>query len=393
MTAGKILILSVDRDDDIGYKAGVNSPVVGRENCLDTATRLGIADPEDSDTNAIFQAIKTYDEFLEKGEDVEIAIIGGNHMNMLDGDRRIAELLEEVIADTGVESCIMISDSVEDEFVLPIIQSYLKISGVVRVVIKQLPNIEGTYYIINKLFNDPKIARSVLVPIALAMILYVMVAIISDEIQAILVVIGIIGVYLLIKGFDLDEYIGYIYSCLVDSLHKGQISFATYIMAGILVVCGVIAGFVSVIVYYPISGNADLSHNITTFLYEAITWLVAAGLLATTGKTIKYVQSKRKSLSRMFVLPFFVVAIGMMMYGTVIYYLSLSPNEPFMFTSAEGIVAIILMTFAGLVVAFTGIHYRLVIQRYVLDWIERKKQQEAEANEKWRTPVYKKIKY
>jgi hypothetical protein len=64
-----------------------------------------------------------------------------------------------------------------------------------------------------------------------------------------------------------------------------------------------------------------------------------------------------------------------------------------MFTAIEGIVAIILLTFAGLVVAFTGIHYRLLIQRHVLDWIERKRQQEAEANEKWRTPVYKKIKY
>ncbi|HJK28332.1 MAG TPA: DUF373 family protein, partial [Methanocorpusculum sp.] len=116
MTAGRTLILSVDRDDDIGYKAGVMSPAVGREACLDAATRLGIADPEDSDTNAIFQAIKTYDELAAKGADVEVAVIGGNHMNMLEGDRRIAELLEKVVAETGVENCILISDGAEDEF-------------------------------------------------------------------------------------------------------------------------------------------------------------------------------------------------------------------------------------------------------------------------------------
>ena len=65
------------------------SPAVGREACLDAATRLGIADPEDSDTNAIFQAIKTYDELAAKGADVEVAVIGGNHMNMLEGDRSL----------------------------------------------------------------------------------------------------------------------------------------------------------------------------------------------------------------------------------------------------------------------------------------------------------------
>jgi putative membrane protein len=391
MTAGRTLILSVDRDDDIGYKAGVVSPVVGREACLDVATRLGIADPEDSDTNAIFQAIRTYDDLLEKGEDVEIAVIGGNHLNMIEGDSRIAELLNEVVANTGVENCILISDSAEDEFVLPIIQSHLKISGVVRVVIKQLPNIEGTYYIIKKLFNDPKIARSVLVPIALAMILYVIVSLVSEELPAMLVVIGIIGVYLLIKGLDLDEYIGYIYYGLIDSFHKGQMSFVAYIIAGILIICGIISGFVRVITYYPISGDAGLLYNIMTFTYEIIIWLAIAGLLATAGKITDYVQNERKALARMFIVPFFVVAISMIMYGAVIYFLSILPGEASPFNAAEGIAAIILLTLAGLAVAFMGIYYQSRIQRYVFDWIERKKRQEMD--EKGRAPVYKKIKY
>src|SRR5690606_32037948 len=103
------------------------------------------------DTNAIFQAIKTYDQLKAEGEDVEVAVIGGNHMNMLEGDRRIGELLEQVIGITGSTDCILISDGAEDEYVLPIIQSHLKVASVVRVIIKQLPNIEGTYYIIKKL--------------------------------------------------------------------------------------------------------------------------------------------------------------------------------------------------------------------------------------------------
>ncbi|MDU9376639.1 hypothetical protein McpSp1_12620 [Methanocorpusculaceae archaeon Sp1] len=393
MTAGRILILSVDRDDDIGYKAGVTSPVVGREACLDAATRLGIADPEDSDTNAIFQAIKTYDELKGKGEDVEVAVIGGNHMNMLEGDRRIAELLEDLVAQTGVESCVLISDGAEDEFVLPIIQSHLKVAGVVRVVIKQLPNIEGTYYIIKKLFNDPKISRSVLVPIALAMILYVAASLLSPEIPAMLVVIGIIGVYLLIKGFDLDEYVGYIYYGFVDSFHKGRISFVAYAIAGILTLCGVIAGLMSIVTYYPVTGDAGLLYNVMTFLYGAVVWMVVAGLVAVAGKIADCVQNERAALARMFVVPFFIVALGMIVYGAVIYFLSISPIEPFPFTTTEGVIAIILLTLAGLIVAFTGIYYRPLVQRYVLAWIDRKMRQDKEDEEKTHAPVYKKIKY
>lgn len=393
MTTGRTLILSVDRDDDIGYKAGITSPVVGREACLNAATRLGIADPEDSDTNAIFQAIKTYDDLQGKGEDVEIAVIGGNHMNMLEGDRRIAELLEDVVAKTSVTKCILISDGAEDEFVLPIIQSHLKISGVVRVVIKQLPNIEGTYYIIKKLFNDPKIARSVLVPIALAMILYVAASLLDPKIPAALVVIGIIGVYLLIKGFDLDEYVGYIYYGLVDSFRKGRISFMAYIIAGILVLCGIISGLMSIITYYPITGDAGVLYNIMTFLYGSIVWIMAAGLLATAGKITDCVQNERTALARMFVVPFFVVALGMIIYGAVIYFLSISPIEPFLFDATQGVIAIILLTLAGLIVAFTGIYYRPLVQQYVLAWIDRKMRQDAEVDERSRAPVYKRIKY
>ena len=39
------LILSVDRDDDVGYKAKVDTPVIGREACLEAAQKLGTAKP------------------------------------------------------------------------------------------------------------------------------------------------------------------------------------------------------------------------------------------------------------------------------------------------------------------------------------------------------------
>ncbi|MEA5036695.1 hypothetical protein SDC9_25399 [bioreactor metagenome] len=392
--SARTLILSIDRDDDVGYKAGVESPAVGRDACLDAATRLGIADPEDSDTNAIFQAIKTYDQLKANGEDVEVAVIGGNHMNMLEGDRRIGELLEQVIGITGVTECILISDGAEDEYVLPIIQSHLKVASVVRVIIKQLPNIEGTYYIIKKLMNDPKIARSVLLPVGLVLLLYALVALLAPGVSAVLVAVGIIGLYLLFKGFNFDQYFGYVWHAVTESFRKGQFSFIAYLVAVILVIAGIISGLMSVITNYPNSGDVGILYLGLTFLYGALIWVIAAGLVGSAGKITDYIQNYQAGISRIFVVPFFFVAIGMIAYGAVIYFLSISPVEPFPFTTTDGIIAMMLLTIAGLGVAFLGIYLRPRVQKKVRAWIEMKlKLEEDETNGKKGRPVYKKVKY
>src|ERR671918_1126943 len=73
----KILVLCIDRDDDIGSKGSVETPIVGRNCCIDAGIRLAIEDPEDSDVNAIFAAIKAYEELLSKGYDSEVAVVAG----------------------------------------------------------------------------------------------------------------------------------------------------------------------------------------------------------------------------------------------------------------------------------------------------------------------------
>jgi len=74
----KVLILSVDRDDDFGAKAGLNSPFIGRQANLDAALGLGLKDPEDSDINTILAAISIYEEMVKKGMDAEVATICGS---------------------------------------------------------------------------------------------------------------------------------------------------------------------------------------------------------------------------------------------------------------------------------------------------------------------------
>ena len=56
--SNKLLVICVDRDNDVGEKAGIITPVIGRDKCIEAAQRLALEDPEDADSNSIFSAIK-----------------------------------------------------------------------------------------------------------------------------------------------------------------------------------------------------------------------------------------------------------------------------------------------------------------------------------------------
>jgi len=50
------LVIAVDRDDDLGRKTGIQSPVIGRRANIEAAVKLALADPEESDVNTMFLA-------------------------------------------------------------------------------------------------------------------------------------------------------------------------------------------------------------------------------------------------------------------------------------------------------------------------------------------------
>ena len=92
----RVLVLTVDRDNDLGIKTSIRGPVVGRRQVLTAALKLGIADPEESDTNAILGALSQHDALLENGADedeVEVAILTGDEKVGVRSDRAIAAQL------------------------------------------------------------------------------------------------------------------------------------------------------------------------------------------------------------------------------------------------------------------------------------------------------------
>ncbi len=361
MTEGRTLVLSVDRDDDIGWKAKIESPAVGREACLNAANTLALADPEDSDVNAIFSAVKIYDELTAKGEDTAIAVVAGNHLHMIEGDRRIAKSLEQVVRETGATNCILVTDGAEDEYVIPIIQSYIPVSSIRRVIVNQMPNLEGTYYILKKLLDDPKISRMIFIPIGLAMLLYVIAYLLGFPALATFLILGVIGSYMLYKGFGLDEIAHGIIDALRLSLQRGRFSFVTYTITILLVLMGIVNGFLTILQYY--STDFGVVYFVMLFIYGAIWWLIAGGLVLSIGIIIDVYTNERERLGKVIVFPFFVTAIGLILYCASLFTLPVKEMSHFTYTPEEAAAQIVFYAIAGIVSAICGVIIQFVINR------------------------------
>ncbi|MDH7594123.1 MAG: DUF373 family protein [Methanomicrobiales archaeon] len=354
----RLLILSVDRDDDIGFKADIISPVIGREACIQAANRLALVDPEDSDINALFQAIRIYDDLKGRGEDPEIAILSGSHADMMEGDRKIAVDLDMVVKRTGATSAIVVTDGMEDEYVVPIIISRIPVATVKRVVVTQIPNLESTYYIIKRLFEDPKIARVTLVPLGLAMLLFAIASMLGYPEGATIIVFGVVGLYLLFKGFGLDEVISFFVDGMKVSLRKGRLSFVTYIAAALFGAIGIIMGFINLLRYYPSDETFGLFILVVSFIYGSVGWLTGAGLMISLGKLIDSYLNEPPTWRRVVVLPFFVSAVGSITYGASLYTLSISGVNDFPIAPEYGLLYLVILTIGGLFCALIGVYAR-----------------------------------
>jgi len=363
MTTGRTLVLSVDRDDDIGWKANVESPAIGRAACLKAANTLALADPEDSDINAIFSAVKIYDELTEKGEETAIAVVAGNHLHMIEGDRRIATSLEQVIQETQATNCILVTDGAEDEYVIPIIQSKIPVSSIRRVIVNQMPNLEGTYYILKKILDDPKISRMVFIPIGLAMMLYATAYLLDYPGVATLIVVGAIGCYLLYKGFGFDEIFHSIIDTLRLSLSRGRFSFVTYATTILLLIIGFTVGFITVLKYYTADNSLGLILYLATFFYGSIEWLIVAVLVTSIGVIIDVYANEREGLGKVIIFPFFVIAIGFILYGASVYIISVSGVPDFPLASDAASKNILYSTIIGIIAAIAGVITQYVVNK------------------------------
>lgn len=314
------LIICIDRDNDLGEKAKVASPIIGRAANIDAAVRLAAADPEDSDINTIFGGINVYDELIAKKNDVEIVSIAGDKKVGIHADRLIADQLDMIISQLKPQNAILVSDGAEDESVLPIIQSRLKVDSVHRIIVKQHENLESTYYIIKNAFNDPKISHTFFVPIGLVSLIYAISLYFDRPEVAAMAISAAIGLYMLYRGTGLDDAVDNFRTSMTRSLYGGKITFVMYLAAIILSLIGTVQGGIALWDYYnqPIlMGYLVLSMG---YINASIGWYVLAGVMINIGKIFDLHLAKEK-IGRHWSHPFFVVATGIFLWSGSTYLL------------------------------------------------------------------------
>jgi len=208
----KILILCVDRDDDLGVKAGVKTPVVGREANLNAAVALALRDPEEPDANAMFEAVRIYDHLQDESEPEEIfelATISGSELGGVGADRKIVAELSELLSSFSAGEVILVTDGYSDEAVLPLVESRVPVSSVRRIVVKHSESIEETAALFTRylkmIMENPRYSRIALGLPGLLFLILGILSIFNLLYYYWIAFVFVISVFMLVKGFGIDR--------------------------------------------------------------------------------------------------------------------------------------------------------------------------------------------
>ncbi|HNX39640.1 MAG TPA: DUF373 family protein [Methanothrix sp.] len=350
-----ILVLCIDRDNDLGRKGGVVSPVVGRQANLDAALRLGMADPEDSDVNTIFGGIKLLDELVRSGKTAEIASIAGDLKVGLVSDGKLAAQLEGLLAEIRPGGVVVVSDGAEDEAILPIIHSRVRVDGVRRVLIKQSPNLESTYYLLKQVFNDPKISHTFFIPPALALLMFSIFSLLGYPSGAVVAITGAVGLYLLFRGLGLDDSMEEAKQTLRKSLYAGKIAFITYILAAMLVVIATVRGIAYFWQYYhePISPGYFMLMMI--YLNASVWWYIAAALCVNLGKIMDmYLEGIRDARTISYL--FFLLATGLIIWSASSFILASNADLKYGMGMVESVQYLAISAIVAILITVVGVN-------------------------------------
>ena len=301
----RVLVLCVDRDGDLGAKAGVKTPVVGREDNINAAVSLALKDPEEPDANAMFEAVRIYDRLKAENrpeEVVEVATLSGSELGGISADRKVVVELNDLLHSFKATEVILVSDGYSDEAVLPVVQSRIPVSSVRRIIIKHSESIEETAALFSRylrlLVDNPHYSRLVLgVPGVLILLLGILSY--FGFVQYYVLVLGIVlSIILVVKGFGVDKTVRGFYKWAKEySPPPLRVQISSYSAgAGVLlVVLGVYLGVAKAAAAVEVTPQPDITGYLSLlprltgfFIGDAITLTVIGVCVALLGRAIRW---------------------------------------------------------------------------------------------------------
>ncbi len=245
-TANRLLVICVDRDNDVGEKAGIQTPIIGRDACIEAAQRLALEDPEDADSNSIFAAVKTYEDLISKGYQVEVVTIAGVKNRGVQADEKILDETKKVLEKFSANGAIIVSDGEDDESVIPVIQNVLPVVSVQRVVMKVSRSVEYSYAVFGKylkmLAYDAKYSKFFLGVPGILLLIGGVATVFGYTAEIFAVLVSILGGAFLIRAFDIDR----VWSSWSKPTPMGFIRMFTMVAGILLILSSIPSGINSV---------------------------------------------------------------------------------------------------------------------------------------------------
>ena len=261
-TANKLLVICIDRDDDLGRKTGIPTPVVGRNACIEAAQRLALEDPEDADSNSIFFAVKTYEDLVSKGYKTQVIIVTGVENRGVQADEKVASEIKSVLKKFSANGAVIVSDGEDDEMVIPVIQSVIPVISVQRVVMQVSRTIEHSYAVFGKFLKlvmyNPKYSKFFLGVPGILLLIGGIGAVTGYNAEIFAVLVTILGGAFLIRAFDIDKA----WTNWAKPTPEGFTRMFTLITGLILIAASVPAGITTVSTE-NISGDVGIINLIT----------------------------------------------------------------------------------------------------------------------------------
>jgi len=245
-TANKLLVICIDRDDDLGRKTGISTPVVGRNACIEAAQRLALEDPEDADSNSIFFAVKTYEDLVSKGYEAQVITVTGVENRGVQADEKVASEIKLVLKKFSANGAVIVSDGEDDEMVIPVIQNVIPVISVQRVVMQVSRTIEHSYAVFGKFLKlvmyNPKYSKFFLGVPGILLLIGGIGAVTGYNVEIFAVLITILGGAFLIRAFDIDKA----WANWAKPTPEGFIRMFTLITGLILIAASIPAGITTV---------------------------------------------------------------------------------------------------------------------------------------------------
>jgi putative membrane protein len=126
------------------------------------------------------------------------------------------------------------------------------------------------------------------------------------------------GLFLLYKGFAVDELATRLARQGKKAVYSGQVSVVTYVVAAGLMLGGVFAGFLEV---SRLAETQGLWVPLNEFAYHSVPWLATAALAASTGRLLDEAIQRDDLRASYLNLPFVVLAVGLVVRGFSGYFL------------------------------------------------------------------------